>query len=40
MSPDTRGMPGKRMQFDEETWSALDLLARDSMKSFFSGTRR
>jgi hypothetical protein len=27
-------MPGKRVQFDEETWQALDLLARDSMKDF------
>ena len=27
-------MPGKRVQFDDETFVALDLLARDSMKSF------
>jgi hypothetical protein len=27
-------MPGKRVQFDAETWAALDLLARDSMKDF------
>jgi hypothetical protein len=27
-------MVGKRVQFDEETWQALDLLARDSMKDF------
>ena len=27
-------MPGKRVQFDEETWQALDLLGRDSMKDF------
>lgn len=27
-------MPGKRVQFDEETWQALDLLCRDSMKEF------
>jgi len=27
-------MPGKRIQFDPETWAALDLLARDSMKDF------
>ena len=27
-------MPGKRVQFDDETWQALDLLARDSMKDF------
>jgi hypothetical protein len=27
-------MPGKRVQFDDETWNALDLLARDQMKDF------
>lgn len=27
-------MPGKRVQIDEETWSALRLLARDRMASF------
>lgn len=27
-------MPGKRVQFDDETWAALDLLAKDSMKTF------
>jgi hypothetical protein len=27
-------MPGKRVQFDDETWQALDLLGRDSMKDF------
>jgi hypothetical protein len=27
-------MPGKRVQFDDETWQALDVLARDQMKSF------
>ena len=27
-------MPGKRVQFDPETWQALDLLARDQMKVF------
>ena len=27
-------MPGKRVQFDQETWNALDLLARDSMRDF------
>jgi hypothetical protein len=27
-------MPGKRVQFDQETWAAIDLLARDSMKDF------
>jgi hypothetical protein len=25
-------MPGKRIQFDQETWNALDLLARDRMQ--------
>jgi hypothetical protein len=27
-------MPGKRVQFDNETWQALDLLARDRMSTF------
>jgi hypothetical protein len=27
-------MPGKRVQFDEETWEALDLLAKDRMADF------
>ncbi len=27
-------MPGKRVQLDEETWRALDLLGRDQMKDF------
>jgi hypothetical protein len=27
-------MRGKRVQFDDETWHALELLARDSMKDF------
>ncbi len=27
-------MPGKRVQFDEETWRRLDLLGRDQMKDF------
>jgi hypothetical protein len=27
-------MPGKRVQVDEETCQALDLLARDQMKTF------
>ena len=27
-------MPGKRVQFDQETWNALDLLARDRMQDF------
>jgi hypothetical protein len=27
-------MPGKRVQFDDETWNAVDLLARDRMMTF------
>ena len=27
-------MPGKRVQFDDETWHALNLLAHDQMKDF------
>jgi hypothetical protein len=27
-------MPGKRVQFDAQTWQALDLLARDRMMDF------
>jgi hypothetical protein len=27
-------MPGKRVQFDDETWHAVNLLGRDSMKDF------
>jgi hypothetical protein len=27
-------MPGKRVVFDEETWSALDMLAKDRMMDF------
>jgi hypothetical protein len=27
-------MPGKRVQFDDETWQALDLLARERMMDF------
>lgn len=27
-------MPGKRVQFDAETWQAIALLARDQMKDF------
>ena len=27
-------MPGKRVQFDDETWQAIDLLARDRMMDF------
>jgi hypothetical protein len=29
-----RPMPGKRVQFDEETWAAIDLLAQDTMADF------
>jgi Antitoxin-like ribbon-helix-helix len=27
-------VPGKRIQFDQESWAALDLLARDRMMTF------
>lgn len=27
-------MPGKRVQIDDETWAALDLLSKDSLKTF------
>jgi hypothetical protein len=27
-------MPGKRVQIDDETWAALDLLAHDRMMTF------
>jgi hypothetical protein len=27
-------MPGKRVQFDDGTWNALDLLAKDRMQDF------
>jgi hypothetical protein len=27
-------VPGKRVHFDDQTWQALDLLARDTMKDF------
>lgn len=27
-------MPGKRVQIDDESWAALDLLARDRMMTF------
>ena len=27
-------MPGKRVQFDDETWQAVDLLAHDRMMTF------
>jgi hypothetical protein len=30
----TPDMPGKRVQLDDEIWQALDLLARDQMKTF------
>ena len=27
-------MPGKRIQFDDETWASVDLLAKDRMMTF------
>jgi hypothetical protein len=27
-------MPGKRVQIDDETWQALQLLSRDTMRDF------
>jgi hypothetical protein len=30
--PDRAERVGKRLQFDRETWNAVDLLARDQMK--------
>jgi hypothetical protein len=27
-------MPGKRMQFDDETWAAIDAVAKGRSKSF------
>jgi hypothetical protein len=27
-------MPGKRVQFDDETWHAIELLRRDRMQDF------
>ena len=27
-------MPGKPVQFDDETWQSLDLLVKDLLKSF------
>lgn len=27
-------MPGKRVQFDQETWTVVDLLAKDRMMTF------
>jgi hypothetical protein len=32
--PEGNPMPGKRVQFDDETWASLDLLAKDSMMTF------
>jgi hypothetical protein len=29
-----KAMPGKRIQLDDETWQALDLLGRDTMRDF------
>jgi hypothetical protein len=29
-----RSVVGKRVQFDRETWQALDLLGKDSMRDF------
>jgi hypothetical protein len=33
MSP-MKKMPGKRVQFDEETWEAIEAVMRDSVSSF------
>jgi hypothetical protein len=33
-NPQGISMPGKRVQFDDETWHALNLLARDRMQDF------
>jgi hypothetical protein len=33
-TPSESGQHGKRVVFDAETWQAIDLLARDSMKDF------
>ncbi len=33
-SAETSEVHGKRVVFDAETWNALDLLARESMKDF------
>jgi hypothetical protein len=30
----TKKMPGKRVQFDEETWEAIEAVMRDSRSSF------
>jgi predicted DNA-binding ribbon-helix-helix protein len=32
--PEERVMPGKRVQFDDETWAALDLMAHERMATF------
>ncbi len=32
--PQDTTMRGKRVQFDEDTWNALDVLARDRMQDF------
>jgi hypothetical protein len=32
--PSEGNMPGKRVQFDDETWASLDLLAKDRMMDF------
>ena len=32
--PGEGAMPGKRVQIDDETWHALNLLARDTMLDF------
>jgi hypothetical protein len=31
--PKATDLVGKRLQFDRETWNAIDLMARDQMKS-------
>ena len=31
--PRATDLVGKRLQFDRETWNAIDLMARDQMKS-------
>jgi hypothetical protein len=32
-TPKAGGLVGKRLQFDRETWNAIDLMAREQMKS-------
>jgi hypothetical protein len=34
MAKEGQAMPGKRVQIDNESWAALDLLARDRMMTF------